>query len=346
MLERPALDDARLMALLRAEYGVQGTALQFLPLGADPDTAVFRLSAPDGEYFVKLRSGAFHAATVAVPHLLGADPATHVIAPLEASGGRLHVTFDAYAVMLYPFVSGRDGWGVELTANQWAALGRALRTLHATVVPPALAVQIPREDFGGGWRAQVRAVLAAVERLPRGGWPWPAHDAAAQAVVELLGRKRAAVMDLLAAAEQLAPLMRARAAPYVLCHGDIHAANVLLTPNGTLYVVDWDTVTFAPKARDLMFVGAGLGGWRRADQAAAFYAGYGPCAVDVDAIAYYRCERIVQDIAVYCRALLWSDAGAANRAQQTAEFLSQFEPGAVVEIALATAQDSSLARQR
>jgi len=40
---------------------------------------------------------------------------------------------------------------------------------------------------------------------------------------------------------------------------DIHLWNLLIDDRtGALHVVDWDTLIFAPKERDLMFIGAGL----------------------------------------------------------------------------------------
>jgi hypothetical protein len=46
-------------------------------------------------------------------------------------------------------------------------------------------------------------------------------------------------------------------------------------------IVDWDDPVLAPRERDLMFVGAGVGGaWNREDESAAFYRGYGPVTVD------------------------------------------------------------------
>jgi spectinomycin phosphotransferase len=360
MLERPALPDDQLIACLRAHYGVQADDLEFLPLGADPDTAVFRLRAADGRnYFVKLRSGAFDEVTVAVPHLLAHVGNEHVIAPIATPDGRLHVPCGAFAVVLYPFVAGRDGFDVALTPPQWVTLGRALRDLHGTSVPAPLAQQIPRETFTAVWRDGVRGVLADLDAARAGiprqshdregvvesltlparlNWPWPAADDVAHAVAALLQSERAKVQTLVETAERLAASLAAKNCPYVLCHADIHVWNLLITAEGVLYIVDWDTVLFAPKERDLMFFGSGLGGWQRPEQAAAFYGGYGPCAVDPDALAYYRCERIVEDIAVYCRELLQSDTGGADRAEQLHQLAGQFEPGGVVDIALASAQ--------
>ena len=55
----------------------------------------------------------------------------------------------------------------------------------------------------------------------------------------------------------------------------------LVGPGDALAIVDWDTPIVAPKERDLMFVGAGIGDiWREPWEADAFYRGYGPTTVD------------------------------------------------------------------
>jgi len=55
--------------------------------------------------------------------------------------------------------------------------------------------------------------------------------------------------------------------------------------------------------------------------------------VDPVALAYYRYERIVEDIAAYCDELLLSTAGGAARARALEFFRGQFEANDVVEIA-------------
>ena len=72
MLEKPELEDQKIIDCLRSEYGLRVEAIAFLPLGADQNTAVYRAASGDGTgYFVKLRRGAFDEASVAVPKYLG-----------------------------------------------------------------------------------------------------------------------------------------------------------------------------------------------------------------------------------------------------------------------------------
>lgn len=88
-----------------------------------------------------------------------------------------------------------------------------------------------------------------------------------------------------------------------------------------------------------MYIGGGVGSvWNAPEQSAAFYRGYGPADVDPVAIAYYRYERIVEDVALACAHLFSADAADSARARRDRAltlrfFKAQFEPGDVVAAA-------------
>lgn len=334
MLEPPAIPDAQLAACLRGAYGVPVAQLAFLPLGADVNTAVYRAARAGGPpLFVKLRRGAFDAATVAIPHWLGARGLATIIPPLPTPDGRLWMTCHGFTVICYPFISGRDGYAVALSERNWRMFGAAIARLHTADMPPILAQGLPREQFAPTWRAQVRGYLADAERADP-------SDPVAAAVTDLLRAQRPTIADLLDRADRLARLLQADTPPLVLCHGDAHAGNLLIDDSDRLYLVDWDTLILAPKERDLMFIGGGQGfvGVTPAEEAARFYAGYGPAAIDQRALAYYRAERIIQDIAAFCAQLLaipaTTDAAReADRAQSLRYLRANFQPGGAIEAA-------------
>lgn len=123
MLEPPVMDAETIIACLKADYGLSITNIVFLPLGADPDTAVYRAVASDTTpYFVKLRRGVFPAATVAIPHWLAQNEMQHVIAPLTTqSGGALWTQLDSFTLALYPFVAGHSAYARHLsTISGWS----------------------------------------------------------------------------------------------------------------------------------------------------------------------------------------------------------------------------------
>lgn len=250
MLEKPDLPDERLSACLKDDFGLSVEALSFLPLGADVDTAVYRAQADDAAcYFVKLRRGAFEPSTVLVPQLLGSRGVPAVIPPIATTSGALWSRLDAFTVLVNPFVAGRDGYERELTKRQWMSLGQLLRGLHELGAGEVLG-RLPRERYSPRHRERVRGFLSHAETDE------PLDIVAAQ-VKELLCDRREVVLELLERADELAASLEARKLPHVVCHGDIHAGNVLVGDNGSLYVVDWDTLLLAPRERDLMAIGMG-----------------------------------------------------------------------------------------
>jgi spectinomycin phosphotransferase len=328
MLEKPDLDESALCAALRAAYELRADGIAFLPLGADVNTAVYRVVASGAPYFVKLRRGAFDEISVALPRYLHDVGIAQVMAPLPTLGGALWTTLQAFTVIVYPFVQGRNGYEMNLQERHWATLGAALQRLHTISLPAALAQRIPRETYSPQRR---RAVQGHVERADGTA---PVDDVAAQLLATLRSR-RAEILGLVARADALAEELRARALPFVLCHADIHAGNILVGDDDVLYVVDWDAPIHAPVERDLMSIGADLGGGgHTAEQEETwFLRGYGPTQIDRRALAYYRYERIIADIAAYCEQLLVSDAGGEDRAQGLRYFTSNFAPGGTIAMA-------------
>lgn len=60
MLTRPYLKNERIITCLHDNYGLDVAEISFLPLGADFNTAVYRVTTTDKtDYFLKLRSGDF-----------------------------------------------------------------------------------------------------------------------------------------------------------------------------------------------------------------------------------------------------------------------------------------------
>src|SRR5690349_11999590 len=231
MLEKPGLPDEQLIACLRHDYGLRIVEVDFLPLGADMNTAVYRVVADDGRpFFLKLRSGNFDEITVAIPRLLSDQGMAQIIAPIATSTGQLWARVDAFAVVLAPFVAGQNGFEVSVTDHQRVEIGAALKRIHTTALPESLRQRIPREEYAPYWRDMVREFQARAEDTVF------AEPFAAQ-LTALLRAKRAIISDLILRAEQLGNLLRPRSLEYVVCHADLHAANLLIDANARLYIV-------------------------------------------------------------------------------------------------------------
>lgn len=328
MLEKPDLQDETIIACLLGEYRLSIDALTFLPLGADLNTAVYRAVADRGTpYFVKLRRGDFDAASVAVPNFLRDLGVRQTIPALPTQQGQLWADLDPYKVIVYPFVEGHNGFEVNLSDQQRIEFGTVLKKLHTVAIPATITDGVPREDFSPQWREIVKSFLARSKDEEF-------VEPVARELAVFLTRKHNETLRLVRQTELRALLLKERTAEFVLCHGDIHGWNLLIDGDNRLYMVDWDTLIFAPKERDLMFVGCGLGGNGHTleKEEELFYQGYGQTGVNPVALAYYRYERIVEDIAVICDQIFSSDTGGADRIRALEMLKSNFRPNGTIEL--------------
>lgn len=330
MLERPNLPDHKIIECLRQGYGLPLTAFEFLPIGNDPATWVYRATVEGGAtYFVKLRKGQPYEPSVAVPRYLKDSGMAQIIEPLRTRAGELWQGLEGFTLFVYPFVAGRSGMAAGLTDSQWVEYGAAVRRIHDTALPPALAQPLPRETFvpQPRWCDVVKRLQTEIGEKT---YDSPAERELAAFWVA----RRAEIGRIVARAEELGRMLQGRAAEFVLCHADIHVANLLLDETGKLYVVDWDQPMLAPKERDLVYIlGAAIGqvvtGPR---EEALFFRGYGRTEVDAVALTYYRYEWVVQDLGSYGEQVFFNPEVSEASKQDAAEGLFVlFRPGSSVE---------------
>jgi len=327
MLEKPDIIDELIISRLQEEYGLHAATLTFLPLGADLGTAVYRVVSNDGTaYFLKLRKG-FNEIIVTVPLFLKSQGVQEIIPPFETKSKQGWADFGEYKMILYPFIEGKDGFDMELSNHHRRTLGAALKGIHAVQVPPEFKRLIPQETFSPRWRESMKSFQAQVENKVF-------DEPIAAKLAEFTKSKRDEITNLVERAETLASELQSKPLELVLCHTDIHGGNILISDKDEFYIVDWDNPLLAPKERDLMFIGGGIDEiWETKREEAIFYEGYGKTEVNLSALAYYRYERVIEDLVVICEQLLLTDEGGADREQAYGWFTSNFEPGNTIEIA-------------
>ena len=327
MLEKPELEDEKIINCLQDEYGLSVEKLSFLPLGADLNTAVYRVEADDETvYFLKLRRGEFDEAAVKVPKYLSDLGIKQIIPPLTTQTGQLWASLAPFKVILYPFVEGHNGFERKLSDQQWVEFGAALKRFHTADIPSRITSRIQREEFSPQWRDTVKMFLTRVEEEAF-------DEPVAVEMAAFLKTKGDETLELVKRAERFAQMLQEQPPEFILCHADIHAWNLLIADKDNFYMVDWDTLIFSPKERDLMFVGGGLGGNGHTPQEeeALFYQGYGQTNINQIAIAYYRYERIIEDIAVFCEQIFLSSEGGEDRKQALEYLKSNFLPNSTIE---------------
>jgi spectinomycin phosphotransferase len=134
---------------------------------------------------------------------------------------------------------------------------------------------------------------------------------------------------MLTRAESFGVELRHRPFDLVLCHGDIHAANILVDRQGEIWLIDWDGPLIAPRERDLLFVvGSRIARVVTPDEEDRFFERYGATEIDPAALIYFRYERLIQDIGEFGMSVLFdpalSEAARAEAIELTSGF---FAPG-------------------
>lgn len=336
MAEKHLLADQLIINCLSAHYGIEVATLTALPLGADMNASVYKAQTLDGiSYFIKLKHGHHHDIGIAIVELLHDAGIKEIIPPVKTLSGQSTQHIVDFTLIVYPFAEGQNGFSKNLTDKQWVKLGHALRQIHEIAVPPSIQNRIRREGYSSRWREAVRSLYTYIAAEPSG-------DEIALKLLKFMKENILAIRRLVDRAEQLGQKLQDQSPKGVLCHSDIHGGNVLLDEKDNIFIVDWDDPIMAPKERDLMFIGGGVANvWNKRQEEQLFYEGYGTTEVNSTILAYYRHERIVEDIAEYGHALLLTTQ-AADRLEMYKQFIAMFEPHGVVDIAFKTDESLSL----
>lgn len=330
MLEPPALAENEILGALRAGYGLETRALTFLPLGQDDAAWVYRVTLPERDYFLKLRRNGLNLASLAVPRYLRDQGVTQVVAPLPNLSGALYHAFDSYRLILYPFIDDAQPLPSGRADAQWRRFGAALRQMHDLALSPELTFLLRRETF----EPPANALAARLDNLISvTGFADPLQ----RELAAFWRHRQSEIRGCVARAADYGRRLAARPAPALcVCHADPHWDNVLVDAHEQLWLVDWDDALLAPRERDLMFVIGGISAdWATARDTGLFLEGYGPVEVDPLALAYYRADWAVQDLASYAERVLLAPAlGEATRREALTIFKGLFAAGEIVEKAL------------
>jgi len=327
---KQAIPDERIIDSLNTNYGIKVVRLTFLPLGADMNASVYKAEADDQSYFIKLKRGHHHDISATIIALLHDTGIQHIIPPVKTTLGKSIQHIDDCTLIVSPFIEGQDGFNRDLTNDQWTALGTVMKQIHKIDVPPSIERIIRREDYSPKWREAVRSLYTDIESES-------SDDKIALKLIAFMKKHSIIIHRLVDRAEQLGKQIQNQLPEFVLCHSDIHGGNVLMDGNNIIYMVDWDDPIMAPKERDLMFIGGGVANvWNKPHEEEFFYKGYGKTEINKTILAYYRHERIVEDIAVLGQQLLLTSVSEQHRAESYKHFIAQFEPQGVVDIAFKT----------
>ncbi|WP_295816235.1 aminoglycoside phosphotransferase family protein [uncultured Deinococcus sp.] len=297
----PDLDPAALLAVLRADFGLEVDDVTFLP---DGTAHAFRAQGPGGRFFVKVMPDSPYGARVTaralaeVP-LLSALRSSGVLprvpAALRTREGGWVAALGGFRVFVYEWIHGVN------TGGAWEAalpeLAELLGRLHGASdglrreVPD---LPMPPEDFALPFEAALRDVIGSLPHRTAEARP------EVQALRDLLGPHLGTLERVLDAVSAVAADLRSRPLELVVCHTDAHGGNVMRGADGALWIVDWETARLAPPEHDLWMLGRHLPAC-----VDAYARGLGrPFSPDADLLRFYTLRRPLEDLAEDVRWLL------------------------------------------
>jgi spectinomycin phosphotransferase len=313
--EPPGIGEERLRACLKDQYDLIPVVLEFLPVGHDYNAGVYHVVSGQGSaYLLKATSRLLYEPSCVVPAYLRDQGIMPIVAPVPTRSGALWTQFGDWTVILYPWISGECSL-TGMTNAQWKEVGSTFRRVHQVGLPPIGFESLRKECFDpteyARWirnfetqHIQETSSASASRRALRSSWE--AHQPTIHTAVATL--------------EKLAEMLRSRNFPYVICHADLHARNLIRDRAGHVFVIDWDEVMLAPKERDFIFI--------RKPYAEAFFQGYANAEIDWSLLTYYLWERVVQDVIYDAHNVCIRDDWAEEaRAQVAQMFHESLEPG-------------------
>ncbi|MCM3626789.1 aminoglycoside phosphotransferase family protein [Paenibacillus glycanilyticus] len=259
-------------------------------MGLDYSSAVYHAVSEKGtDYLLKVTSRPLYESQYLVPQYLNSQGITCVVAPVSTRSGALWAHLEDWRVVVYPFINGESSFK-GMSAGQWEKLGTIFKRIHRIQLPPEGFNSLRQETFDSSEYVRWIQIFEDQLTLFEGGntlertlhASWIEHESS--------------IRMKLASLEKLAVLLQARTIPHVICHADLHPANVIRDDAGRVFIIDWDEVMLAPKERDFIFVSH--------PHAHAFFQGYGAAEVDDEVLAYYRLERVLQDV-IECARNVW-----------------------------------------
>ncbi|QBD75145.1 aminoglycoside phosphotransferase family protein [Ktedonosporobacter rubrisoli] len=332
MREQPALSLERLYSCCREQYALSPATIEFLALGLDSNAGVYRVMSEQGSvYLLKVKQGSLYEPTSQIPYYLKEQGIAGVVAPVPTKSGSLWTRIDDWNVLVYPFLVGETSW-TGMTDAQWEEVGAIFRRVHQVSLPSSGFEALRKESFDTTeyvrWLRAFESQLALM------------HEETSPSRRELRAawlEKQATLHTAIIALETLGQVLDKRNPPYVICHADLHPANLLRDAQGRVFVLDWDEVMLAPKERDFLFIRVSAADSELQPGKLAFFAGYGEAEIDWIVLAYYRYERVVQDVIECARDVFFRDNwGEEARADAVTLFRDVLAPDSELTVATQT----------
>jgi len=244
LLPPNGLDNAALISMLGAQFGITGGSLEFCPLGEDSWS--YRLN----DFWVSVRRDLRgHApASYEAARLLADAGLDCVLAPLAGSDGKVSHDVGGFPVVVFPYVQGTPLNTATLDEGDLDTVIGLMRRIHQADVPCGL----PAETYELSFESELVDALAVIEGAAPDTGPYGARAHA------LLRRNHETVAAMMRELSQVGRRCAASDEPMVITHGEPGAPNILRTADSFLFA-DWGEAMWGPAERDWFHFARTLG---------------------------------------------------------------------------------------
>ncbi|GHO41981.1 phosphotransferase enzyme family protein [Ktedonospora formicarum] len=330
MREQPEISAELLRSCLQEHYHLIPATLDFLPLGLDYRAGVYQIISQEGDaYLLKVRSGILYEPGCLVPAYLSEQGIAAVVAPLPTKDHALWAKIEDLTVIVYPFIKGETTWR-GMTDTQWEETGSIFKQIHEVVPLSAGFESLRKETFDPTGYIQWIQMFETQHLHTSGG-----ESSSQQALRSSWIKNQEVIHAVMSSLEKLAEMLQKRNLPFVICHADLHPANLLRAPSERVFVIDWDEVMLAPKERDFLFIKESPDASETLPGTPAFFHGYGQVEIDWIALTYYRYERVIQDV-IACaeNVCLRDDLGEGDKESEAQLFQDVLAEGGEIDAAI------------
>ena len=329
MSVKPKFNEVEIVSCLKSNYSID--AIHIVPIngGADQSASVFKVETGVEAFFLKQRSNSADDSALLVQDLLHSQDIPEVLSPIKTQDKKLSVLIDGTKLVLYPFIEGVSSAETPLSDNNWINFGQTLIKIHSVTMPESIRNIIRVETYSTRFPAALVGILTQINE-------GSSINPTALRLVDFLKTKEEELKKLVDKTNLLCAEFKSQSLPFVLCHSDIHAGNRFVDNNGGLRIIDFDEPILAPKERDLMFIGSGIIRPDTPQEIDLFYLGYGMPAISQEAMAYYRHQRIIEDIVLFAEDILNNGSDMSEKETSFNYLVSNFASGGTLECAYQT----------
>lgn len=244
MITEPKINNEGLISLLDRSYDLRIYNLVFVPKGES--SWGFEVITESKKFFLKiykdlgLSSKAFDF-TFKLYSKCGIQNISH---PIETKHGDFILNFEGRKVVLFNFIEGKIEAESCLTIEQLEKVGKLLAQVHKSVeiIGPYGVI----EGFDNLFSERVVNLYRGLEKIK------PTNEIQKEAK-DIYNKYQSRFLNELTLLDEVGNKLKNSQVEFVNCHGEPSPGNIIVSPNGDVYLIDWDFPIYAPKERDLLF---------------------------------------------------------------------------------------------